>query len=369
MGRGEGMYETAARRWAGVGPYYAMFPVQFANRVVRRFTSPGDVVLDPFAGRGTAVFSAAAQGRRGIGVEINPVGWLYGRCKLRPSSKRAVLDRFQQLVEASKRYRVATHALPPFFHHCFDGTVLPFLLAARHELRWRDVDVDATAMALILVYLHGKRDASFSNQMRQTKSMSPDYAVRWWRKRQLKPLKIDPLTFVIKRLDWRYAKGVPDLADSRMYLGDSTRRLNELRRSWPFPRRRARLLFTSPPYYGLTNYHYDQWLRLWMLGGPPHARRVGGRHRGKFESRAEYRKLLYQVFRQAARLLRRDAVVYVRTGRQQVTYQTTLEVLRKVFPSRNIRRLARPFLSPTQTRLFGDTSPKVGEVDLIVFAR
>ena len=40
--------------------------------------------------------------------------------------------------------------------------------------------------------------------------------------------------------------------------------------------------------YSSTNYHYDQWLRLWLLGGPPNAARIGGRHRGKFEDRAGY---------------------------------------------------------------------------------
>src|SRR5918996_3324938 len=56
-------YQTAADRWAGIGPYYAMFPVWFADAVVREFTVPGDVVVDPFAGRGTSIFSASVQGR------------------------------------------------------------------------------------------------------------------------------------------------------------------------------------------------------------------------------------------------------------------------------------------------------------------
>ena len=34
------------------------------------FTDPGDVVLDPFAGSGTAVFAALAMGRNAIGVEV-----------------------------------------------------------------------------------------------------------------------------------------------------------------------------------------------------------------------------------------------------------------------------------------------------------
>jgi len=131
----------------------------------------------------------------------------------------------------------------------------------------------------------------------------------------------------------------------------------------------ARLLFTSPPYFGLTNYHYDQWLRLWLLGGPPNALRVGGSHRGKFEHRERYRNLLLKVFGNAAKLLSSDSVVYVRTGRQKITYKTTLEVLGQVFPEKRLFRKAQPFLRPTQTRLFGDHSAKVGEVDLILLPR
>lgn len=34
-----------------------------------RYTSPGDIVLDPFAGVGTVPFTAALMGRQGVGVE------------------------------------------------------------------------------------------------------------------------------------------------------------------------------------------------------------------------------------------------------------------------------------------------------------
>ena len=63
-------------------------------------------------------------------------------------------------------------------------------------------------MALLLVHLHGKRTDSLSNQMRQTKSLSPQYAVRWWDERGLEPPDIDPVEFMKKKLKWRYAKGI-----------------------------------------------------------------------------------------------------------------------------------------------------------------
>ncbi len=363
-------YEAAHSRWAGIGPYYAMFPAEFADQVIAEHTKQGDTVLDPFAGRGTAVFSAATQGRCGVGMEINPVGWVYARAKLAPSEKGMVAERFAELGRLADSYGDAAKKLPPFFHHCFTRKVRRFLVAAREELAWRRSQIDCTAMALLLVNMHGKREASLSNQLRQTKSMSPDYAIAWWKERDLEPPDVDPVAFMKKKLDWRYAKGRPARTESRVYLGDSLLRLPELgRRMDKLGIRPARLLLTSPPYYAITNYHYDQWLRLWLLGGPPNALRAGGAVCGKFEHRQRYRDLLRQVFSKASDLLADDATVYVRTDRREITYTTTTEVLKEVFPDKKLRSEVKPFTRPTQTRLFGDHAVKEGEVDLILLPR
>ena len=39
---------------------------------IREFSQPGDVVLDPFAGLGTTLVASALEGRRGIGLEVEP---------------------------------------------------------------------------------------------------------------------------------------------------------------------------------------------------------------------------------------------------------------------------------------------------------
>ena len=259
---------TVLRRWSGLGPYYAMFPTNFAFEVVREFCPADGAVLDPFAGRGTSVFAAAATGRRGVGIEINPVGWLYGKTKLRPANPAAVLRRLNVIgVQAQDSPETITDGLPPFFQSCYADRVLKFLIVARRELQWKLKPVDTTLMAIILVHLHGKRSDSLSNQLRQSKAMSPDYCIRWWTQRQMEPPEIDPVDFLQQRLKWRYSKGIPMLAKGEMILGDSTKELRGQHRS----RRGSSkdqfdLLFTSPPYWNVTNYNYDQWLRLWMLG-------------------------------------------------------------------------------------------------------
>lgn len=361
-------YGTAVARWAGVGPYYAMFPVRFANAVVESYSNPGDVVLDPFAGRGTAVFSAASQERYGFGVEIHPVGWVYANTKLNAAPQIAVSERIEEIGRHAWRYRNAALSLPEFFHYCFTIEVRQFLLAARQRLDWKRNRVDRTTMALLLVHLHGKRTDSLSNQMRQAKSMSPSYAIKWWKSRQLQPPEINPVQFILNKLPWRYAKGTPDCVRSWVYFGDCTRRLNDVARrleAWELPK--PKLLVTSPPYYGVTNYFYDQWLRLWLLGGPGDARRVeDGPYRRKFEHRENYANLLRQAFAKAAQILDRDAVVYVRTDSREITRRTTENALRTCFPNKSIKMIEQPVTHPTQTQLYGDFSSKPGEIDFVL---
>ncbi|MGH8251004.1 MAG: DNA methyltransferase [Steroidobacteraceae bacterium] len=362
-----GRFASAEARWAGVGPYYAMFPAEFADRVIAQHTERGDTIVDPFAGRGTSLFSAATAGRHALGVEINPVGWVFAATKLAPAQSWSVLERIDELGRKAARFRNSAKATPKFFRRCFHSDVLQYLLAARSHLDWRASVVDRTLMAILLIDLHGKRDFALSNQMRQTKSMSPDYAIRWWKAEKSSPPKLDPVEFLQKKVEWRYKQGVPETCESRVYLADSTHRLAGLRATADrLAPKGARLLFTSPPYYKVTNYHYDQWLRLWLLGGPTFPRSYRSKHRGKFDNRSAYRALLLAAFTHAREVLAKDATIYVRTHRRKETARMTRDVLKAVFPKHEIARRLRPLNGLTQTRLFGHKVQEDGEVDLVL---
>lgn len=356
-------FQTAVDRWASVGPYYAMFPVDFALEVIEAYTEPGDRVLDPFVGRGSSIFAAAVKGRTGCGIEINPVGWLYSTVKLRPTTQGRVLKRLRDVQREAAGIEIERANLPTFFDWAYAPGVLRFLLSARANLRWIESKIDRTLMALILVYLHGKRSSSLSNQMRDSKAVAPDYAVTWWSEREMRPPEIDPVAFMDQRITWRYKKGKPDLAGD-ILLGDSVGLLASNR--WQALNEPFDLLFTSPPYLGVTNYHYDQWLRLWMLGQSPSPHRQSGRWQKRFESKSDYRELLAGIFKGAARRMSDESVVVVRTDAREFTLTATIEALLAAFPNKQLREERRPVHKQTQTALFGDSSQKPGEVDLIM---
>ena len=50
----------------------AQFPEELARRVIRIFSAPGDLVLDPFVGSGTTTVVAISEGRRYLGIDLLP---------------------------------------------------------------------------------------------------------------------------------------------------------------------------------------------------------------------------------------------------------------------------------------------------------
>ncbi len=354
-------YNHRIDRWAAVGPYYAMFPIDFIFNVIEKHSKNGDIVLDPFAGRASSIYAASLLGRRGVGIEINPVGWIYGKVKLNPAPKSYVLKRLLEIDGLKKRYNSVQRNLPEFFRRCYSPQVLSFLISARRNLKWRNNAVDRTLTAIILIYLHGKIHQSLSNQMRQGKAMSPQYSVKWWKKNKLSPPNINPVDFLTKRIDWRYAKGKPNFTKSKILFGNSVKILQDLKNR---ENKKFGLLVTSPPYFNVTNYYYDQWLRLWLLGDQ--RQQPEKMYAGKFASKPNYENLLKSVFKNSARLMKKNAVIYVRTDARDFTLKTTIDALHAAFPKKVLKTYRRPFKKQTQTALYGDKTKKPGEVDVIL---
>lgn len=66
------LWIISSRSQAGMhrGKYHGNFVPQIPYQAIRRFTVPGDIVLDPFLGSGTTLIECRRQGRHGIGIEL-----------------------------------------------------------------------------------------------------------------------------------------------------------------------------------------------------------------------------------------------------------------------------------------------------------
>ncbi|MXX46833.1 MAG: site-specific DNA-methyltransferase [Chloroflexi bacterium] len=350
-------FRTAEGRWSRLGPYYAMFPIEFARETIRSLSRPGDTVLDPFCGRGTAPYVAMVLGREAVGCDINPVAWTYAAAKTDPHpSLSDVVRRIGEVASAARGQD--RRAANEFQRFAYCANALGFINAARRELDWRESRLDRTVAAFLLHYLHAKLGEGLSNQMRPSRAMSPGYSVRWWRGKGLTtPPDIDASSFLAERATWRYAKGVPELAgNATIALGDATDAL-------PDCAERADLVVTSPPYVGVTNYRSDSWLRLWALGeGPPEADWSSSQ---KFSNSKRYEDMLRSVMQAAHDRATRDAVWFLRVDARDRTLSVARRVMAELLPEH--RLYERVSLSPrrTQTALYGDRQVKPGDIDLM----
>lgn len=78
-------------------------------------------------------------------------------------------------------------------------------------------------------------------------------------------------------------------------------------------RDRVRLVVTSPPYLDITDYHEDQWLRLWFLGGP--MKPISGQGKDDRHRIVEgYWKFLREAWTGIAPLLQDSAQIVIRIG-------------------------------------------------------
>src|SRR5688572_12181440 len=91
--------------------YLASFPAALAHAFIARYSRPGDVVLDPFSGRGTTPLQAAAEGRIGVGNDLNPFAHLLTAAKVEPASRAESLTRLTQLRLAWRSEEQAWQAL------------------------------------------------------------------------------------------------------------------------------------------------------------------------------------------------------------------------------------------------------------------
>ncbi len=240
-----------------------MFPLDFPLRVLRGRATEGDWVVDPFCGRGTTNFAARLLGLPSFGIDSSPVAVALTSAKLADARVSDVVRVATSILESMPRDVYTPQG--EFWELAYERSVLKRVCWFRKELL-RDCASDSRLLlrAILLGALHGpmtKVAAShLSNQCPRTFAPKPDYAVKFWRKRQLKPPRVD-LIDVVRTRAWRYLANRPAQTPARVVLGDS-------RVGCAMGGQRFRWAITSPPYYGMRTYIPDQWLRSWFLGGP-----------------------------------------------------------------------------------------------------
>ncbi|MFA7375053.1 MAG: hypothetical protein WCZ26_06560 [Methanothrix soehngenii] len=239
-----------------------MFPLEFPFSRLKNAT-PQDWVLDPFCGRGTTNFAARLRGLPSFGIDSNNVAFAITAAKY----VNVKADEVVALCESILQDKSLPLDVPqdPFWELCYERSILIEICKIREHLLASCISESEIALrALMLGILHGPRQKEagyLSNQMPRTYSSKPNYSVKYWIERNMKPPKLNLLDIVRRRAYFTFSR-VPRPVPGGVFLADC--RFPTLEKiGLPF-----NWVITSPPYFGMRNYAADQWLRNWFLGGP-----------------------------------------------------------------------------------------------------
>lgn len=248
-----------------------MFPLEYPSRVIRKHCKAHPVVLDPFCGRGTTLFAARNAGLTAWGIDSSPVAVAIARAKLAYCDPSEVIA----LAEAINASNPTGHRPDSeFFKWAYHEDTLTEIVRFRTYFQGRKdlTDVESILLAAILGCLHGplpknpNNSGYFSNQMPRTYASKPDYAVRYWKAREMAPKRVSTIAVLNRKISRLIGLNQEKLNSvSQVIEGDATSP-----ESYLALKSRPSLVITSPPYYGMRSYVQDQWVRNWFLGGPDH---------------------------------------------------------------------------------------------------
>jgi hypothetical protein len=277
--------------------YLASFPAALTHAFIARYSRRGDVVLDPFSGRGTTPLQAGAEGRIGVGNDLNPFAHLLTAAKVEPATPAEARTRLASLRLAwastsagwlALAERVAAdpanlvnlipaagsgatpadgvEPVPAEVALAFHPRTLAQLLHLRTSL---DLErpTDRFLAAGLTGILHGKSASYLSEIMPNTFSMAPRYVRDFAARTAFASPERDAFDCLEKKLG-RLFRQPPPQTPGLALLGDARDvglRARTALRERGLPDR-ARLVVTSPPYLRVVKYGYYNWLRTWFLG-------------------------------------------------------------------------------------------------------
>ncbi|WP_051353060.1 DNA methyltransferase [Thalassobacillus devorans] len=252
--------------------YLAMFPPGVPRYFIEQFTKQGDVVLDPFSGRGTAPLEACIAGRIGIGVDLNPLAYLLTRAKTTPPSVEELYKRVEELRnEYVKPDITQINKIPLKIKMLYDNELtLPQLLFIKEKFsNWKEncSNADIFLLACLTGIMHGKVNKSgtsyLSISMPNTFSMSPNYVKNYIEKHGLVKPKVDVFDQLLKKVQRVYKDNQP-VEQGFSYL-ENAKNFSRIKNEH-IQNENVKMIFTSPPYLKVVNYGTFNWIRLWLLG-------------------------------------------------------------------------------------------------------
>ena len=247
--------------------YRACFKPQLPKYFIERHTKPGELVYDPFGGRGTTAIEGALLGRRVASNDANPLSTLLCRPRLELPELSEVEDRLSK-IEFSKGLDAGMD-LSMFYHK----DTLDQLLSLRRHLLCRRAEGTEDVVDRWLAMVATNRLTGHSKGFFSVYTLPPNQAVSAKRQilingklKQTPDFRDVPSTIMKKsrQLLGKLTKG--EFTNLRRAAKDALLLTGSAASTPSIPDESVSLVVTSPPFLDIVQYKDDNWLRCWFNG-------------------------------------------------------------------------------------------------------
>jgi len=248
--------------------YRACFKPQLPQFFIGLLTRKGDIVYDPFSGRGTTVIEAGLSGRNVLANDANPISRIITEPRFFPPDPGAVEKRLATLPRESERVSIDLD-LSMFYHPDTEKEIVAlreYILRRRADCR--DDMIDRWIAMVATNRLTGHSKGFFS-----VYTLPPNQAVsrqsqhRINRKLGQVPEYRDTHRIILNKTK-SLLRSLSQAEKTNLKLaGKKARLLTGDARSTPeIPDNSVHLTVTSPPFLDIVQYREDNWLRCWFNG-------------------------------------------------------------------------------------------------------
>ncbi|MCM1440550.1 MAG: site-specific DNA-methyltransferase [Roseburia sp.] len=262
----QGLY--SGRNWGhqlhSLCSYHGKLKPAIAHFLVRNFTEPNDIVLDPLGGVGTIPLEACLQGRIGISNDLSEMAYVVAKAKLEMPVKQDVYNSLNELndyIETHKNSAPIQQLIDKYSTFGFNGKLneyyhcdtLKEILCAReyyiHTIK-NLTPAQAMCMSCLLHVLHGNRPYALSRNSHPLTPYAPTGEYVYKNLVEHVRAKID--------LTYKDAVDLKNYVRGKSILGDFSQiSLNDIK---------VDAIICSPPFADSIRFYMQNWLRLWFCG-------------------------------------------------------------------------------------------------------
>jgi hypothetical protein len=247
--------------------YRACFKPQLVDFFVERLTEPGDLIYDPFMGRGTTVLEAALLDRDVAGCDVNPLSRILTKPRLTPPTVDEVSDRISSLdLTVGDGYR---EDLTAFYH----PETLNQICGLRSYLLKRGMDgsideVDEWIQMVAVNRLTGHSRGFFSvYTLPPNQAVSINSQIKINSRRTQTPPVRDVASLIARKSQSLLRDCGEGTKRTLAAHAARARLLTQTSDQTPqIDSASVSLVVTSPPFLDVVDYASDNWLRCWFCG-------------------------------------------------------------------------------------------------------